>query len=72
MQNIDIFPWNNHFNTGIEIIDDQHRKLVMILNRLATMVVYQSSNSELNVILMNLLNILCITFKQKKLFGINT
>lgn len=50
MQNIDIFPWNNHFNTGIEIIDDQHRKLVMILNRLATMVVYQSSNSELNVI----------------------
>jgi diguanylate cyclase (GGDEF)-like protein/hemerythrin-like metal-binding protein/PAS domain S-box-containing protein len=51
MQNIDIFPWDNHFNTGIEVIDNQHRKLVIILNRLATMVAYQSTNDELNNIL---------------------
>ena len=51
MQNIDIFPWDNHFNTGIEVIDNQHRKLVIILNRLATMVAYQSANDKLNDIL---------------------
>lgn len=53
MQNIDIFPWDNHFNTGIEVIDNQHRKLVIILNRLATMVAYQSANDKLNDIYEN-------------------
>lgn len=51
MQNIDIFPWDDHFNTGIDMIDNQHRQLVIILNRLATMVAYQSSNDDLNGIL---------------------
>ncbi|SFM71623.1 bacteriohemerythrin [Marinobacter zhejiangensis] len=32
----EIFPWNSHFETGIELIDQQHRKLVAILNRLAS------------------------------------
>lgn len=31
----EIFPWNEDFNTGIGVIDEQHRKLVDILNRLA-------------------------------------
>src|SRR5690554_5583061 len=31
----ELFPWNNQFETGIEQIDEQHRKLVAILNRLA-------------------------------------
>ncbi len=31
----EIFPWNDNFNTGISVIDQQHRKLVDILNRLA-------------------------------------
>lgn len=30
-----IFPWNRNFETGIEEIDEQHRVLVDILNRLA-------------------------------------
>ena len=50
MQNIDIFPWDDHFNTGIEIIDVQHRKLVALLNRLATLVAYQSNDDALNSI----------------------
>lgn len=33
--NYEIFPWNSHFETGIEVIDQQHRKLVAILNGLA-------------------------------------
>ena len=35
MQSIDIFPWNDHFNTGLPEIDHQHRKLVELLNQLA-------------------------------------
>lgn len=31
----EIFPWNRNFETGLEGIDNQHRELVSILNRLA-------------------------------------
>lgn len=31
----EIFPWDRNFETGIEIIDQQHQKLVAILNNLA-------------------------------------
>ncbi len=51
MQSIDIFPWDDHFSTGIQTIDVQHRQLVVLLNRLATLVAYHSSKDELNAIL---------------------
>jgi diguanylate cyclase (GGDEF)-like protein/hemerythrin-like metal-binding protein/PAS domain S-box-containing protein len=38
----DIFPWNNNFNTGIERIDKQHRKLVDLINMLANHLANQS------------------------------
>lgn len=31
----EIFPWNQNFETGISIIDEQHKRLVHILNQLA-------------------------------------
>lgn len=31
----EIFPWNSNFDTGLDDIDDQHRVLVSIVNRLA-------------------------------------
>ncbi len=31
-EGIVIFPWNDHFDTGIAVIDAQHRKLVDLLN----------------------------------------
>ncbi|WP_281018553.1 MULTISPECIES: GGDEF domain-containing protein [unclassified Minwuia] len=34
-EDFQIFPWHPSFNTGNEIIDDQHRNLVILLNRLA-------------------------------------
>ncbi|PHQ27295.1 diguanylate phosphodiesterase [Marinobacter guineae] len=40
----EIFPWNRNFETGLEDIDEQHRVLVNILNRLAWH--FASSNSE--------------------------
>lgn len=45
---IDIFPWNAHFFTGIATIDEQHQKLVAILNRLANHIAFQSSSYELD------------------------
>ncbi len=50
MQNIDIFPWNEHFNTGIKIVDEQHRNLVDIINRLAKHVALGTESVELNTI----------------------
>ncbi|MBU2875525.1 putative bifunctional diguanylate cyclase/phosphodiesterase [Marinobacter salexigens] len=41
----EIFPWNRNFETGIDEIDQQHRVLVEILNRLAWH--FASSTSEL-------------------------
>ncbi|WP_295442489.1 PAS domain-containing protein, partial [uncultured Thiodictyon sp.] len=35
MKNIDIFPWDDNFNTGLPTVDEQHRKLVELLNALA-------------------------------------
>lgn len=42
----EIFPWNRNFDTGIEKIDEQHKVLVEILNRLAWH--FASSTSELD------------------------
>ncbi len=50
MKAIDIFPWNDHFNTGIAIIDEQHRKLAQLLNVLASHIAFQSDLPALNVI----------------------
>lgn len=48
MNIIDIFPWDVQFNTGLEEVDNQHRKLVEILNRLASSIAYNSSEDILN------------------------
>ncbi|MBE0469157.1 MAG: bacteriohemerythrin [Methyloprofundus sp.] len=50
MNSIDIFPWNDNFNTGIPLIDEQHKKLVSILNVLASHVAFNSNIPALNVI----------------------
>ncbi len=56
MQLINIFPWNNQFNTGIEIIDSQHKKLVEILNKLARTVAFDSKEISINDALDELLD----------------
>jgi diguanylate cyclase (GGDEF)-like protein/hemerythrin-like metal-binding protein/PAS domain S-box-containing protein len=38
----EIFPWSDNFATGIEVIDEQHRKLVTLLNKLAGHMAYGS------------------------------
>ncbi|MBU0621457.1 MAG: bacteriohemerythrin [Gammaproteobacteria bacterium] len=46
----DIFPWNENFQTGISVIDAQHRKLVELLNKLASHLAYGEEKPELNMI----------------------
>jgi hemerythrin-like metal-binding protein len=50
MQSIDIFPWDDKFNTGLDKVDKQHRKLVEILNRLATHIAYEFNKEDLGKI----------------------
>ncbi len=39
IDHFEVFPWNDNFNTGHVVIDEQHRKLVQLLNKLATTLV---------------------------------
>lgn len=48
MKGIDIFPWNENFNTGIAIIDEQHKVLVQLLNQLASLVAFNNDQIKLN------------------------
>jgi len=47
---IDIFPWNKNFDTGIAIIDEQHKKLLELVNTLAKHFVNQSDVITLNTV----------------------
>jgi len=44
---IEIFPWNENFNTDITEIDEQHKVLVEIINQLAT---HLGNNSDRDVL----------------------
>ena len=48
LASFEIFPWNVNFETGIETIDAQHRKLVEILNGLAMHLAGRSDEATLN------------------------
>lgn len=47
---LEIFPWNENFDTGIALIDEQHRKLVDLLNHLVRHIAHQSTAMELDAI----------------------
>jgi len=39
---IEVFPWNKNFETGITVIDAQHKQLVALINKLANALVINS------------------------------
>jgi diguanylate cyclase (GGDEF)-like protein/hemerythrin-like metal-binding protein/PAS domain S-box-containing protein len=43
---IEIFPWNDSFNTGVDEIDEQHKELVRILNQVASSITFQNSHVD--------------------------
>ncbi len=44
---VEIFPWNRNFESGIEIIDSQHKQLVKLLNVLVGHLAFQSEAPEI-------------------------
>ena len=50
MANVEIFPWNDNFSTGIAEIDAQHRRLIELLNQLVSHLAYQADIPTLNAI----------------------
>jgi len=51
---IDLFPWNNNFETGIDIIDSQHKKLVHLINQLAVAITHREQADNLGKIFISL------------------
>ncbi|MGE5469235.1 MAG: bacteriohemerythrin [Bacteroidota bacterium] len=47
---VDIFLWDDNFNTGIEEIDLQHRGLIDLLNQMVSHLAFQSDRPTLNSI----------------------
>ncbi len=50
MNSTDIFPWNDNFKTGIDRIDEQHHRLVDLINMLANHLAHQTDTQTLNTI----------------------
>ena len=47
-ESIEIFPWNDNFSVGIPEIDEQHEKLVQLINSLSTSLVFKSDTLDPN------------------------
>ena len=62
----EIFPWNKNFETGIELIDEQHKQLVHILNKLAAHLANRSDEVVLNDIFDELANYADYHFKTEE------
>ncbi len=46
----DVFPWNSNFQTGIPVIDEQHKQLVHLINTLASHLAKGSDANQLDVV----------------------
>ncbi|WP_297792284.1 hemerythrin family protein [uncultured Marinobacter sp.] len=62
----DPFPWDRNFETGIELIDQQHQVLVDILNRLAQHFVASGASVDCSQILDELLSYAAFHFKSEE------
>ena len=47
---LEIFPWNESFDTGLTEIDNQHKKLVELLNQLSSHLAYQFKSPTMDEI----------------------
>ncbi len=61
-----IFPWNENFDTGIAVVDEQHRKLVDLLNNLASHLAYGAEAPELNRVFEELADYALYHFKTEE------
>lgn len=61
-----IFPWNSNFDTGIPIIDEQHKILVDLLNKLANHLAYGASAPALEAVFKELFDYAAYHFKTEE------
>ncbi|NOQ34284.1 MAG: bacteriohemerythrin [Methylococcaceae bacterium] len=66
MDFIEVFPWNENFEVGIEVIDTQHKRLVQLLNLLASHIAYQSDAPTLKTIFNELAEYAVYHFKTEE------
>jgi hemerythrin-like metal-binding protein len=66
MSQIEIFPWNQNFETGIPEIDQQHRTLVDLLNQLVSHLAYRSDLPALNDIFQQLKDYTVVHFRDEE------
>jgi hemerythrin-like metal-binding protein len=62
---VEIFPWNENFATGIALIDEQHRKLVGLINKLVSHLAYQADAPSLNAVFDELKDYTEVHFKSE-------
>ena len=63
---IEIFPWNENFKTGIPEIDQQHKRLIDLLNQLVSHLAFQSDAPTLNTVFDELKNYAVEHFKTEE------
>jgi hemerythrin-like metal-binding protein len=63
---VEIFPWNDNFDTGIAEIDEQHRTLVDLLNLLVSHLAFQSDLPTLNSIFERLKDYTVVHFQTEE------
>lgn len=61
-----IFPWNQNFETGIAVIDEQHQKLVELLNQLARDLAFGASVHGLSRVFDDLTDYVLYHFKTEE------
>jgi hemerythrin-like metal-binding protein len=73
-EKFEAFSWDNKYNTDVDIVDEQHHKLVNLINQLGAISARQASTDELGAILTELANYTIYHFateeKMMKEFGI--
>ena len=65
-QNFDVFPWNDNFATGIALIDEQHKHLVHLINRLANHLARDIHAIEIQSVFDELANYAAVHFRDEE------
>lgn len=64
--NIDIFQWSDKYDTGIALVDEQHRNLVRLLNKLIDHLAHQAEPPVLCAVLEELENYAAVHFQAEE------
>ncbi len=66
MTEIEIFPWDDNFATGIAAIDAQHKQLLTLLNSLVSHLAYRAEPPALNSVFQQLKDYTLIHFRDEE------